>query len=164
MGIMKALFGTGNASTASTASNGDHNIDRDRVLAPTTNDVFTPTNPGTLETMRTAPIVPRPRYFTREEANAIGELATEAKSNATHTKRAYKHLRTLEETDTTVTKEHFRYGRKVAGKEVEKQQARTLYAKKLHRLRPAYAALGTGYDQTVSKANEAVNAIKASYQ
>ena len=163
MGFMSMLFGGGNSQPATNATDGDHAIERDRVLAPTAPGVFSPTSPGSLETMRSAPIVPSPRYFTREEANALSEMAGERKSQATHTKRAYKHLRTLEDTDTEVTKQHYRYARKVASKELEKQEARGRYAKRLHGLRPGYASLSAGYDRAESKATEAVAAIKASY-
>ncbi len=166
MGLMTKLFGGGNdlAATGTDTTNGDHAIERDRVMAPTAPGVFSPTQPGSLDTMRSAPIVPSPRYFTREEANALSELANQRKSQATHTKRAYKHLRSLEDSDTEVTKQHYRYARKVASKELEKVDARTKYAKRLHGLRSGYASLGAGYDRAENQANESIAAIKAAYK
>jgi hypothetical protein len=164
MGLMTKLFGgSPNSSLSKGNSEGGHNIDRNRVLGNTTPEVFSPDQPGQLDAMRSVPVVPNPRYFTPEEATALGQLSRKKQSEAKASKRAYKHLRRIEESDAGVTKDHYRYARKVASQEVEKLDAKNKYARRLHGLRPQYAQMGQDYDAATKKADDAIAQIKQGF-
>ena len=77
----------GSATTADTRS-----IDKSKVLASTDASVITPLNPGNFSSIRRVPVVPAPRYFTKEEADAMKDLAKEKTDGARQSKRAYKAL------------------------------------------------------------------------
>ncbi|MEG4318630.1 MULTISPECIES: hypothetical protein [unclassified Microcoleus] len=46
------------------------------MLSSTAPGVITPNNPGNFGSVRTVPVWPEPRYFDREEADRLKELAT----------------------------------------------------------------------------------------
>ena len=158
---MNLIFGDITEKKGKSAALGNHNIDKAKVLAPTDSSVFSPTNPGNFDSIRTVPVCQTPRYFTRDEATALGELAREKDSQAKATKRAYKHLRSLEDSDKTVHQSHYKYAKKVASNELGKLERTTSYARHLHRLRPGYARLGIGLTQAENKATDAIASIKS---
>lgn len=160
MGLLSKLFGNKGGLTP---SEGNHKIDRNKALGRTTPDIFTPDNPGSMEAMRSGPVVPAPRYFTPEEATALGQLARQKESEAKSSKRAYKHLKRLEESDTTVTKSHYNYARRSASLEAEKVNAKNKYSRRLHALRPQYAQMGQEHDRAKKQADESIAAIKSQF-
>lgn len=163
MSLQLRLFGGGQtAASKLTASNdGGHAIDKSKVLASTGAGVITPLNPGNFGSIRTAPVVPNPTYFDREQADRLKELAKEKTDGARQSKRAYKALGKIEEADATVHKEHRKYEGVVAEEELKKVRSNTGLAKKLHALRPGYARLGLGIDKADSDARTRIDAIKA---
>jgi hypothetical protein len=161
MSLQLRLFG-GNQSAADKRVNnfGNHAIDKSKVLASTDASVITPLNPGNFGSVRTVPVVPAPRYFTKEEADAMKDLAKEKTDGARQSKRAYKSLAKIEVADKTVHKEHRKYEGAVAQNELGKKRADVGLAKKLHGLRPGYARLGLGIDKADSDARTRIDEIK----
>ncbi len=163
MSLQLRLFGGGksDAGNLATTNDGGHAIDKSKVLQSTAPGVITPNNPGNFGSVRTVPVLPEPRYFDREEADRLKELAKEKADGARQSKRAYKALGKIEEADKTVHKAHRQYEGTVAENELGKKRADAGLAKKLHGLRPGYARLGLGIDKADSDARTRIDAIKA---
>jgi len=161
MSLQLRLFG-GNQSAADKRINnfGNHAIDKSKVLASTDASVITPLNPGNFGSVRTVPVVPAPRYFTKEETDAMKGLAKEKTDGARQSKRAYKALTKIEVADKTVHQQHRKYEGAVAENELGKKRADTGLAKKLHSMRPGYARLGLGIDKADSDARTRIDEIK----
>lgn len=162
MSLQLRLFGGNQAADQLAATNdGNHAIDKSKVLTATEAGVITPTNPGNFGSIRTAPIVPAPRYFDRNEADRLKELAKEKTNGARQSKRAYQALGKIEEADAKVHKEHRKYEGVVADNELKKVRSNAGLAKKLHGMRPGYARLGLGIDKAESDARVRIDTIKA---
>ena len=163
MSLQLRLFGGGNSDGGKLASTNDggHAIDKSRVLAATDAGAISPLNPGNFGSIRSVPVVPAPRYFTREEADGLKDLAKEKADGAKQAKRGYKALGKIEESDATVHKEHRKYEGVVAENELKKVRGNAGLAKKLHALRPGYARLGLGIDKAENDARTRIDAIRA---
>jgi DnaJ-domain-containing protein 1 len=94
MSLQLRLFGGGQptAGKISASNDGSHAIDKSKVLAQTDAGVITPKTPGNFSSIRSVPVVPDPRYFDREQADALKNLAKEKTDGARQSKRAYKSL------------------------------------------------------------------------
>jgi len=161
MSLQLRLFGVNQSAADKRVNNfGNHVIDKSKVLASTDASVITPLNPGNFGSVRTVPVVPAPRYFTKEEADTMKGLAKEKTDGARQSKRAYKSLAKIEVADKTVHKEHRKYEGAVAQNELGKKCADVGLAKKLHGLRPGYARLGLGIDKADSDARTRIDEIK----
>jgi hypothetical protein len=163
MSLQLRLFGGGQtvAGKLPVTNDGNHAIDKSKVLASTDALVITPNTPGNFSSIRSVPVVPNPRYFTKEEADAMKVLAKEKTDGARQSKRAYKALTKIEAADKTVHKEHRKYEGAVAENELGKKRSDAGLAKKLHGMRPGYARLGLGIDKADSDARIRIDAIKA---
>jgi hypothetical protein len=162
MSIQLRLFGGGQPAAGKISANySSHVIDKSKVLASTDTSVITPLNPGNFSSIRSVPVVPDPRYFDREQADKLKELAKEKTDGARQSKRAYKSLAKIEAADKTVHKEHRKYEGAVAENELGKKRSDAGLAKKLHGLRPGYARLGLGIDKADSDARTRIDEIKA---
>jgi hypothetical protein len=162
MSLQLRLFGSGQTAAGKISTNdGSHAIDKSKVLATTDTSVITPLNPGNFSSIRSVPVVPDPRYFDREQADKLKELAKEKTDGARQSKRAYKALTKIEAADKTVHKEHRKYEGAVAENELGKKRSDAGLAKKLHSMRPGYARLGLGIDKADSDARTRIDAIKA---
>ena len=153
MGTMTRLFG-GESSDAISSKN-------EKLTAPTDASVITPLNPGTFASIRTSPVIDAPRYFDKEEADRLKQLAKEKTEGARYAKKAYKSLGQIEEADAKVHKAHRKYEGTVATNELTKKKADVGLAKTLHGLRPGYARLGIGLEKAENRAAERIEAIKA---
>ncbi|MEG5238699.1 hypothetical protein [Microcoleus sp. AT9b-C3] len=162
MSLQLRLFGGNSDAGKITASNdGGHAIDKSKVLQATAPGVITPTNPGNFSSIRSVPVVPAPRYFTKEEADAMKDLAKEKTDGAKQSKRAYEALTKVEEADAKVHRHHRKYEGAVADNELSKKRSDTRLAKHLHSLRPGYARLGLGIDKAENDARARIDEIKA---
>ena len=163
MSLQLRLFGGGNsdAGKLATGNDGNHAIDKSKVLAQTDAAVITPKTPGNFGSIRSVPVVPAPRYFTKDEADGVKDLAKEKTEGARNSKRAYKALGKIEAADATVHKEHRKYEGVVADNELKKVRSNAGLAKKLHGLTPGYARLGLGIDKAENDARVRIDAIKA---
>ena len=163
MSLQLRLFGGGksDAGKLSAGNDGSHSIDKSKVLAATDAGVITPMNPGSFGSIRTAPVVPEPRYFSKEEASRLKALEKEKTDGARQSKKAYKALSKIEVADATVHKSHRKYEGVVAGEELKKVRSNASLAKKLHGLTPGYARLGLGIDKAENDARTRIDAIKA---
>jgi len=153
MGTMTRLFGGDSSDAISHKS--------DKLMAPTDASVITPLNPGNFNSIRTTPVCDTPRYFTKEEADAVKVLAKEKTDGARYAKKAYKAMGQIEEADAKVHKAHRGYEKAVATGELTKKKADVGLAKHLHGLRPGYAKLGVGLEKAENRAAERIEAIKA---
>lgn len=166
MGIMGTVFnrtGTGgnDDSQNKRTYQGEHNLDIEVTLKPTDDNVITPLNQNSWESIRTQSVVVSPTYFTKEQADNLKKLARQKKLEATQTKRAYKSLKTLEKTDTTVHVEHRNYQKTVAKSEATKQRSNASLSRQLHRLRPEYVQMGKSIERAESKAERRITELKA---
>jgi hypothetical protein len=163
MSLQLRLFGGGQTAAGKlpVTNDGNHVIDKSKVLAQTDAGVITPNTPGNFSSIRSVPVVPDPRYFTKEEADALKNLSKGKTEGARDSKRAYKALTKIEAADKTVHKEHRKYEGAVAENELGKKRADAGLAKKLHNLRPGYARLGLGIDKADSNARTRIDEIKA---
>ncbi len=163
MSLQLRLFGGGQTAAGKppATNGGNHAIDKSKVLAQTDAGVITPNTPGNFSSIRSAPVVPDPRYFDCEQADRLKELAKEKTDGARQSKRAYKALTKIEVADATVHKEHRKYEGAVAENELKKVRGNAGLAKKLHGMRPGYARLGLGIDKADSDARGRIDAIKA---
>lgn len=162
MSLQLRLFGGNSDAGKLTASNeGGDAIDKSKVLAATAPGVITPLNPGDFSTIRSVPVVPAPRYFTKEEADAMKDLAKEKTDGAKQSKRAYEALGKVEAADAKVHRHHRKYEGVVADNELGKKRSDTRLAKHLHTLRPGYARLGLGLDKADRDARTRIDEIKA---
>ncbi|MEG5067543.1 hypothetical protein QUB33_28630 [Microcoleus sp. B3-A4] len=127
MGTMTRLFGGESSDAISSKS--------DKLTAPTDASVITPLNPGNFVSIRTSPVVEGPRYFKKEEADALKKLAKEKTQNARHSKKAYKSLGQIEAADAKVHKAHRGYERIVATGEFTKKKSDVGLAKHLYHVR-----------------------------
>ncbi|MEG4416561.1 hypothetical protein Q5692_38025, partial [Microcoleus sp. C2C3] len=127
MSLQLRLFGGGQAAAAkfSATNDGNHAIDKSKVLAQTDAAVITPNTPGNFSSVRSVPVVPDPRYFDREQAGKLKELAKEKTDGARQSKRAYKALTKIEAADKTVHQQHRKYEGAVAENELGKKRADT---------------------------------------
>ena len=168
MGLMKQLFGGNQSAESSTGGglvhDGSHSIDKSKVLAATGPGVISPQNPGNFSSIRSVPVVPVPRYFTEEEADATKALAKGKTDGARQAKRAYEALGKIEEADAKVHKHHRKYEGVVADNELVKKRADGRLGKHLHSQRPAYARLGMSLDQAASNADTRIGEIRAKLQ
>lgn len=163
MSLQLRLFGGGQPAVGklSATNDGSHAIDKSKVLVQTDAGVITPNTPGNFSSIRSVPVVPNPRYFTKEEADAMKGLAKEKTDGARQSKRAYKALTKVEVADKTVHQQHRKYEGAVAENELGKKRSDAGLAKKLHSMRPGYARLGLGIDKADSNARTRINEIKA---
>ena len=167
MSFQLRLFGGGNSDAPKNGSSlavndGGHAIDKSNVLKATSADAISPLNPGNFASgERSIPIVPAPRYFDKDEADAMRKLATEKEKGAKYSKKAYEALGRVEVADAKVHKSHRKYEGTVATNELRKVRANAGLAKHLHGLRPGYACLDLGIDKADSDARTRIDAIKA---
>jgi hypothetical protein len=163
MSLQLRLFGGGQtaAGKLNASNDGNHAIDKSKVLAQTDALVITPNTPGNFSSIRSVPVVPDPRYFTKEEADAMKGLAKEKTDGARQSKRAYKALTKIEAADKIVHQQHRKYEGVVAENELGKKRADAGLAKKLRSMRPGYARLGLGIDKADSDPRTRIDEIKA---
>ena len=64
---------------------------------------------GNFSSIRSVPVVPDPRYFTKEEADAMKGLAKDKTDGARQSKRVYKFLGKIGAADKTVHQQHRKY-------------------------------------------------------
>lgn len=153
MGTMTRLFGGDSSDAIGHKS--------DKLMAPTDASVITPLNPGNFNSIRTAPVADTPRYFDKEEADALKKLAKEKTEGARYAKKAYGAMGRVELADAKVHKAHRGYEKAVATGELTKKKADVGLAKHLHSLRPGYTRLGVGLEKAENRATERIEAIKA---
>jgi len=146
MSIQLRLFSGGQPATGKISANdGSHAIDKSKVLASTDTSVLTPLNPGNFSSIRSVPVVPDPRYFDREQADALKNLAKDKTDGARQSKRAYKSLAKIEAADKTVHKEHRKYEGAVAENELGKKRSDAGLSQEAARDAPWLCATGARY-------------------
>jgi hypothetical protein len=166
MGLMSKLFG-GKVNTEApgqlaNGNKGELAIGVDKALAQTDSSAITPHNVS-FESIRSVPVVEKPRYFNKQEADSLAILAKQKRVMASCAKTAYKALKSIDNSDTEVHSTHRRYQSKLARNEVNKLQANAQLAKDMHGLRPAYSEMHSSVETANVAAVNAINAIRQSY-
>ncbi|MEM9922523.1 MAG: hypothetical protein AAF915_01995 [Cyanobacteria bacterium P01_D01_bin.50] len=163
MGILARITANKSSSneTQKPLSGESHGINKDAALAATSDYVINPNNPGNWASIRTAPILQQPRYFSKPEADGLKRLATEKAEGARQSQRAYKSLRKIEHSDAVVHKYHRRYESTVADAELTKLKSNTKLAKHLHAQRPEYFRMGAGIDRSEKSGDRRISELKA---
>jgi hypothetical protein len=161
MGFLARFTGKSNENNSNSLTSGGHNINANQALSPTAPDVINPMNAGNWTSVRTAPINHDPRYFTKEEADGLKQLATVKQEGARQSKRAYSSLKKIENADAQVHAAHRGYIRGVADSELHKKRSDAATARHLHTLRPEYAKLGLGVERAENKAQARIDELKA---
>ncbi len=123
----------------------------------TDNQAITPTNVD-FSSIRSVPLVGKPRYFNKQESQALATLAKQKAVMADEARKAYRSLRSIDSSDTQVHQVHRGYQSRLAKNEVQKLKANAQLAQDLHATRPAYNEI---HQQVESANNAAVNAIAA---
>jgi len=162
MGLMSRIFGGKIASNGNGGDLSGHNISKNNALSATDNAVPSPKN-ADFSSVRSIPVLQKPRYFTIQEAAALEAIAAEKETMAKAAKRAYRSLKRVDHADTEVHTSHRRYQGVLAQNEVEKLQANARLAEKLHGLRPDYERMGQRIEAADNAAASAIAAIKNSY-
>jgi len=135
--------------------------DYSSAMTPTGRDVFTPSNPGKLDTVRTAPIVPTTRSFTPVEASQLTALAEQRAVIASATEEAYTALESLEESDTKVHTANRKYRGKIAKLELTRKQSDSKYLSKLNELRGEYGFAAASLLETRKASDQQLEVVEA---
>ncbi|NJK36679.1 MAG: hypothetical protein HC825_05485 [Oscillatoriales cyanobacterium RM1_1_9] len=163
MGLMSLLFGTSESNTPGKrfSHDGDHNIEKSQVLAPTHPLVPAPQSPGKFDSIRSVPILESPRYFDQGEMLALRSLAREQRQKARYSDQVYESLMDVDDSDVQVHAAHYNYRTHLARNEVAKLSANTKYAEYLHGLRPGYAQLDARIERADQKAQAKIQELKS---
>jgi hypothetical protein len=166
MSLQLRLFGSGQPDAPKNGgslvvNDGGHSIDKSKVLTSTDAQALSPMNPGSFASIRSVPVIDTPRYASKEEADAMKELAKEKKKGVKHTRSLYQSALVIDGCDVKVHKEHQKYKGGIAKNELRKIKASTTYATGLHQLREGYAKQGMRLDNADTKARAGIEAIKA---
>lgn len=159
MGILAKITSRVTTKPVQSSDNG-HSVNKETVLKPTDDKIYSPFNPGNYGTIRTAPVCENPRYFDKREADGLKALATQKAEGARQSRRAYKSLSKIERADATVHKAHRKYEGVVADEELVKLKSNAKQARHLHALRPDYARLGMGLDRADNSADRRIAELK----
>ena len=135
--------------------------DYSNAMAPTGNGVFTPSNPGSLDTVRSVPIVPNTRSFTPVEAERLQALAEQKAEVAAASQKAYQALQSIEESDQKVHTANRLYRSEVAKQELLKKQSDSKYLTQLNQLREGYGLAAASLLESRKKSDLRLEAIEA---
>jgi hypothetical protein len=135
--------------------------DYSSAMNPTGSGVFTPSNPGQLDTVRTVPVVPNTRSFTPPEAARLQALAEQRAVIAQASQEAYKALESIEESDRKVHEANRNYRGIVAKEELNKKKADSKYLTTLNNLREGYGAAAAALLESRKKSELRLEAIEA---
>jgi len=160
MSLMQRIFGGKLANNAGDISG--HNIDSSSALAPTGKGVPSP-HKADFSSIRSAPVVEKPTYFTARQAAALQGLAKQTDEMAKSTVDAYRALKKIDSNDTTVHCTHRKYQKLLATNELEKLRANAKLAETLHGQRPEYETMNQRVEAANHSADAAVDAIRNSY-
>jgi hypothetical protein len=135
--------------------------DYSSAMNPTARDVFTPSNPGKLDTVRTAPIVPNTRSFTPVEAARLTALAEQKAIVASASEEAYTALESLEESDAMVHTANRKYRGRIAKLELTRKQSDSKYLSKLNELRGEYGKAAAQLMETRKSSDQQLEVVEA---
>lgn len=141
-----------------TTAHGSHTIDPATVMR--SHDGISPINPGGFGTVRTLPLVPAPRYFTKAEADQMRQMAKQKRKDAIATRSAYKALASSEESDALAHVSHRAYEGVSAASELKKKQADAQLARQLHSQRATYSRLHYGLELAGQQAQLRIQAAQ----
>jgi hypothetical protein len=120
---------------------------------------FTPSNPGQFQIFRSAPVVKAERKFTIEEANALKAMAGKSEIQATASKDAFRALKKIKTSDTTVQVAFNGYRAHEAKKTLEQVESNAQAAKTINGLRAGYGLAYQAVAGSISAENAKQQAI-----
>jgi hypothetical protein len=135
--------------------------DYSSAMNPTGAGVFTPSNPGQLDTVRSVPIVPNTRSFTPPEAARLQALAEQRAVIAQASEQAYKALESIEESDQKIHSANRLYRSEVAKQELLKKESDSKYLTQLNNLRERYGLAAASLLESRKKSDLRLEAIEA---
>ena len=135
--------------------------DYSSAMTPTGRDVFTPSNPGKLDTVRFAPIVANTRTFTPVEAARLTALAEQRAILAESTEEAYEALISLEGSATKCHVSNRKYRSNVAEKELIRKQSDSKYLSKLNELRAPYGKAAAQLMESRKASDQQLEVVEA---
>ena len=162
MGFLSRITLAFKSNTPSSKSliDGDHTIDRDRLSQATDSQAVNPLQHGDWSTIKSAPFCEQPRYFSKEEKQALHKIALQKHRESKYSHKAYEALALIEKADARVHRGHRKYLSEAGRAELSKKRADARAAESLHKLRPGYAAIGRKLDQSDKEATNKVNSIR----
>jgi hypothetical protein len=162
MGLFNWLTRKGGNISSSTATpttaHGSHSIDPATVMH--SHGGISPINPGNFGTIRTLPLVPSPRYFSKEESDQLRQMAKQKRKDAIATRQVYKALASVEESDALVHVSHRAYEGVSAASELQKKRADAQLARQLHSQRSSYSRLHYGLELAGQQAQLRIQAAQ----
>lgn len=158
-GFLERIIGsrppTGVDSTA------ESSLDHYQILQHTHPDVPSPTQPPNWHSLRSHCPINSPQYFEEIEASNLEDRAKELKAMAQASKRAYKALKSIDESDIKVELAHYAYLETLAKNEGKRLGAKTRVGKALHGLRPLFDRYASQLEVAEAKANSRIEANRA---
>ena len=130
-------------------------------MNPTAGGVFTPSNPGNLDTIRTAPIVRNCREFTPPEAERLSVLAEQRSEIAQASEVSYRALEAIEQADQKIHTANRQYRGTVAKQELLKKQADSKYLTGLNELREGYGQAAASLLESRRKSDRRLEVVEA---
>ena len=130
-------------------------------MTPTAGGVFTPSNPGNLDTIRSVPIVPNCREFTPVEAERLSVLADQRSEIAQASEVSYRALETIEQADQKIHSANRQYRGTVAQQELLKKQADSKYLTGLNNLREGYGQAAASLLESRRKSDRRLEIVEA---
>ena len=147
-------------STLATATDGSHKINANTALAATSAEVVNPLQPGNWSAHRSKEVEHNPRYFTKQEAQQLGEELKNKREGVAATRTALKKLSKIDDADVEIHKAHRKYLGHIADNELKKVRSNAGLARKLHGMRGQYAAIGASVEAAQTKADQRVSEAK----
>jgi hypothetical protein len=130
-------------------------------MRPTAGGVFTPSNPGRLDTRRSVPIVPNTREFSPVEAERLAVLAEQRSEIAQASEVSYRALETIEQADQKIHTANRAYRGTVANQELLKKEADAKYLSGLNTLRPRYGEAAASLLETRRNSDRRLEVLEA---
>ena len=130
-------------------------------MRPTAGGVFTPSNPGNLDTRRSVPVIPNTREFSPVEAEHLAVLAEQRSEIAEASQTAYKSLEAIEQSDQKIHTANRSYRSTVANQELLKKEADAKYLSGLNTLRPRYGEAAASLLETRRNSDRRLEVLEA---
>ena len=130
-------------------------------MEPTTGEVFTPSNPGSLKGYRSIPVFQETKAFPPQEAARLEALAEQRAEIAQASEKAYKALESIENSDQRVHAANRNYRGVVAKEELNKKRADSKYLTQLNQLREGYGQAAASLLESRRKSDRSLETIEA---
>jgi hypothetical protein len=159
--LWKFAQSTNRGNGSGSLTEGGHKLQNSQALSATDPNAVSPMNPGSMENIRSTPIVTEARTFNEEEANALCLREALSANLTRHTKRAFKALSKQESHDASVQVAYRGYQGAVAKNELRKVDSNARHVQLLHSLTGGYARIGATTQSTMTASAQRVAEFRA---